>query len=64
MVVFPKDVESLSRVCSVTAFIKKTPAFIGDMETKCKGPRKNLCATCDRVLTPRFLHCIIKHLAV
>ena len=40
MMVFPKDVESLSRVCSVTAFIKKTPAFIGDMETKCKRPRR------------------------
>ena len=40
MVVFPKDVRSLSRVFSVTAFIKKTPAFIGDMETKCKRPRK------------------------
>ena len=42
MVVFPKDVGSLSRVFSVTAFIKKTPAFIGDMETKFKRPRKTI----------------------
>ena len=42
MVVFPKDVGSLSRVFSVTAFIKKTAAFIGDMETKCKRPRKTI----------------------
>ena len=42
MVVFPKDVGSLSRVCWVTAFIKKTPAFLGDMETKCKRLRKTI----------------------
>ena len=42
MVVFPKDVGSLSRVFSVPAFIKKTPAFRGDMKTKCKRPRKTI----------------------